>query len=318
MHSTNESHVKLSGWFLLDDDGSSLNSLRTHAGSLECASTDWIHCRKDGSVVHGPHPTADERIELKKIVKRHGLKIYAMAVNEGFSAEGVEAALASPASIAAHVAALVKIAVDEGADGIDLDYESLNEKDRGGFTQFVKQLADALHSHRLRLVMAIHAKESEPGTWGGPQAQEYAALGRAADSVRVMTYDEHWNTSEAGPISSPDWVARVMAFAATQIPPGKLELGIAAYGYDWLGKKGDGIGWTEWAQRVAAHGPAKRDAASQELVLTYDGRTAYFVDGEAARPKLAIVRQLGLHGLAMWRLGSEDPGFWPIYDRLSK
>jgi len=316
--SAQQSRVKLAGWIILDDDGSSMRSFKDHASSLQTVSTDWIHCTKEGVIKRGPHPTASERVDLIATARKYGVKVYAMAVNEGFAPEGFEIATASPEAIANHAAALVKIAAEDGVDGIDLDYESLNEKDRVPFTKFVQSLAGMLHSKRMKLVMAVHAKESEPGTWGGTQSQDYAALGKAADSVRVMTYDNHWETSEAGPISSPDWVDRVMTFAASQISPSKLELGIAAYGYDWLDKKGVGISWNDWSSRLAAHGPAKRDPQSQELILTYDGRTAYFVDGIASRPKFGIVKRLKLNGLAMWRLGSEDPGFWAIYSQLSK
>lgn len=32
-----------------------------------------------------------------------------------------------------------------------------------------------------------------------------------SDVILVMLYDQHWLTSEPGPISAPDWVARSLA-----------------------------------------------------------------------------------------------------------
>jgi len=318
MFPMNSPRVNLSGWLVFYDDGSSMKSFKTHANSLQSVTIDWIHCTSQGVVARQPHPTASEKADLLSVARKNGVKVYALAANDGFKPDGVEVAMASPQAMKAHADALAKIALEEGVDGIDLDYESLKGSDRQSFTKLVQMIADALHAKKLKLVMAVHAKESEPGNWDGPQAQDYAALGKAADSIRVMTYDFHWETSEAGPISPPDWVERVMTFAATQIPPKKLEVGIAGYGYDWLAKKADGVDWTQWSGLVTAYGSAKRDPASQELVLSHNNRTAYFVDGEAARSKIAIAKKLGLNGLALWRLGSEDPGFWPIFDQLSK
>ncbi len=310
--------VKLSGWLVFDDEGTSLKCFREHADCLQSVSVDWYKCNSKGVGMRQPRPTPAEKKEILAIAKKHKVKLYALIANPDFQPQNVEVAMASPASLKAHADSLAKLAVEDGIDGIDLDYESLPAKDRDRFSSLVKTTADACHAKGLQLVIAVHPKESEPGNWDGPQAQDFAAIGKAADYVRVMTYDFHWETGDAGPIGPPDWVDRVMTFAASEIPASKLDLGIPAYGYDWLGKKAASFGWDGWLTRVKAHGAAKRDSASHELTMSYDGRTAFFADGEASRPKFPIVRKLQLNGLAMWRLGSEDPSFWPLYKALAK
>ena len=47
-----------------------------------------------------------------------------------------------------------------------------------------------------------------------------------------MTYD--YSTSKAGPISPFAWVAKVAAFAVTQVPSGKIQIGVPNYGRDWV------------------------------------------------------------------------------------
>ena len=304
--------VQLSAWMIFDDDGSSFADFKKHAKALSAISYAGMSCDKKGVVTRPAQPTTSQIADLVKVAHANGVKAYAMAVNAGFTPEGLELAMSTPESMQAHADALVKIASTDGVDGIDLDYESLQGKDRDSFTKLVQIIAKAAHAKKLRVVMAVHAKESEPGTWDGPIAQDYSALGKAVDLIRVMTYDAHWETSEAGPIAPPDWAERVLTFASTEVPPAKLELGIPGYGYDWLGKKGQGITWTEWSARVKAHGGGTRDAASQELTLSYNGRTAFFSDGEASRAKFASAKKLGLKGLALWRMGSEDPAFWDL------
>jgi hypothetical protein len=52
-----------------------------------------------------------------------------------------------------------------------------------------------------------------------------------------MTYDYHFESP--GPIAPYAWVDSVAAFAVTQVPAGKVEIGVAAYGRDWIARKAD-------------------------------------------------------------------------------
>jgi len=65
-------------------------------------------------------------------------------------------------------------------------------------------------------------------------AFDYAAIGKYADWVQIMTYDEHWSGGTPGPIASLPWVENVIKYAITVIPKEKILLGVAAYGYDCL------------------------------------------------------------------------------------
>jgi len=301
----------MSGW-LIFDGGASMASFRAHAKQIDTVSAEWIVCKPDGHAGKREHPTVAEQKELLSVARKNGVRVLAMTSNSagGFNPAVVEKALASEAMMHTHANELVKVALDAKIDGIDLDYELLKAQDRTAYSKFVKIVADTCHAHGLKVAVALHPKTSEPGTWDGAQAQDYAAIGRAVDYVRVMTYDQHWETSEAGPVASPDWVTQIAKFAASVVPASKLELGIPSYGYDWVGKKAESMGWDEFVRRAKSGGGASRDAASQELIAKYGDHTVYFADGVAARAKFPIAKSLGLRGVAMWRFGSEDPSFW--------
>jgi spore germination protein YaaH len=307
--------LKLSGWVVFDDDGTSYRAFKQHASQLDSVSFSWIGCDEKGALHEKSHPNSAEKTEMVRIAKKAGTKIFAMAVNEGFTPAGLERVMASPELMKAHAAKLIAIALQAGIDGLDLDYESLKAVDRDNFTGLVREICTAAHKKGLKVVIAVHSKESEPGNWDGPIAQNLAELGKLVDSVRIMTYDYHWETSDAGPIAPPDWVNSVMTFCTTQIPAAKLEMGIPGYGYDWLAKKAHGITWAEWSKLLAENGPALRDEQSQELVLKYKGRTVFFSDAASNTPKVPIASRLSLRGLALWRLGSEDPKLWDLLSR---
>ena len=141
--------------------------------------------------------------------------------------------LHTPALMSRHIAAIVSLADRENYAGIDIDYEGLHAGDRQALSTFITRLAAALHAHGKILSVAVFAKTSDAGYGGQNVAQDYAAIGRAADQVRRMAYDYHWNTSAPGPIAPISWVRSVIDYARTQIPAARLVLGIPLYGYDW-------------------------------------------------------------------------------------
>jgi spore germination protein YaaH len=80
--------------------------------------------------------------------------------------------------------------------------------------------------------MAVPPKERETSSLPAG-AYDYAALGRHADIITLMTYDYAGTRSGAGAVAPHGPVERAVAYAASRIPPEKINLGLAFYGYDW-------------------------------------------------------------------------------------
>lgn len=164
--------------------------------------------------------------------------------------------------------------------------------------------------------MTLHPKTSEPGPQAKNQAQDYAAIGRVADEVRIMLYDYHWSTSAPGPLAPIRWVRHVLQWAATQVPPSKLVMGVATYGYDWVGSRGTSLMWREIMRRARVHDATVRYAKRREAVtFSYVDRRGrrHEVWAENARSLAAkrfVMRDVGAGGMHYWRLGGEDPTIW--------
>ena len=224
--------------------------------------------------------------------------------------------LHSPELMAAQVAAIVALVQRHQYAGIDLDYEDLHAADRQAFTTFVTRLAHALHAKGKVLSVAVFAKTTNAGTDPRNVAQDYAAIGREADQVRLMAYDYHWASSAPGPVAPISWVRGVLHYAKTQIPASKIILGVPLYGYDWVGHHGAGVSWLE-ALRLSRqhHAPAHYDQASQAPWFSYRDaagheHTVWFENAASSRAKFAAAQSAQIGGVYLWMYGYEDTGTW--------
>lgn len=265
---------------------------------------EWFTMTPTGDVVRSSPEHAAARKELIRTARKHRVRVLGMATNygkSGFDPVRMTVMLRDAKIRRRHISTLVQFAQADGLNGVDLDYESMRAEDRVAYSAFVRELATALHKIKLHLSVTVHPKDSEPGSWDGPRSQDWAAIGRAADSVRVMAYDFSWADSEPGPIAPDDWVRRVMTFAKSVVPVAKLRLGVPAYGYTWSTKPARSLTHGDFLSEGAV-----ADPASGELVV---GK-ARFSGSEAMRRKLAIAGSLGISGISFWYVGSEDPQFW--------
>jgi len=232
--------------------------------------------------------------------------------------------ITSPKIRESHVAAIVSLVTSHGWAGIDIDYESLAAADRSAYSGFISGLARALHQARKQLTVTVHAKVDEPGDWSGARAQDWRALGVAADEVRVMAYDYSTEDSLPGPIAPLPWVESVLQLAISEVPRDKLMLGVATYGYDWTsGKPGQSVQWAD-AQAIAeSHAaPVTWDATSQSPWFAYtdkQGRqhTIWYENARSLRARVALAARYHLKGIVIWRLGGEDPAIWEQIRQVS-
>ncbi len=202
--------------------------------------------------------------------------------------------------------------------GLVVDFEEIPEKSQKDFTRFIGELAGALHGANLKLMVCLPAAD-----W----AYDYADIGKASDAVILMNYDQHWRTSAAGPIAAQDWFMKNIQAITKLVPPQKLVMGIANYAYDWpsnAGKKLHEQARVESFQEsivTATESEAQVQFDSDSLNPYYDYSDehnvvhhVWMLDGVTAYNELRAAERFGVQGTALWRLGSEDPSLWPIWD----
>ncbi len=302
-------------------DRTSYTSLQQHVGQLDIVSPYFYDLQADGTIKAGVDASA------LSIMRAAQVKIVPMIANipRWNDFHNTIADATKRETIAQRITDLV---VNNGYDGIHIDFEAVNASDRDLLTDFMQRLAGKLHSRNKLVTQAVVARTSDtPTTWGG--VYDYSALARINDFIVVMAYDYHYSTGGPGAIAPIDWVSTVVEYAKTRIPASKILLGVPAYGYDWdltAGTDGPPAASLRYDQAVAlkqrAGASSGYDTKQEAAWVRYtagDGHQheAWYETVDSLHAKFNVMLDEGLGGFAMWRLGQEDPSDWPEIGRLS-
>jgi spore germination protein YaaH len=195
-------------------------------------------------------------------------------------------------------------------DGLQIDFELVPRRDGDNFRSFLGELKAGLGNKMF--TVALPARRN---TLAG-DVYDYGKIRPLADRIFVMAYDEHWSTSEPGPIASMDWCRSVAAYALETIGPEKLVMGLPFYGRTWGNVSTNraflfsGIEQIKLEQGIAE---IRREGGIP--AFTYEipvSVTAYYEDAYSLANRIAMYRDLGVPAVGFWRLGQEDPAFWNL------
>lgn len=290
-------------------------ALHAHAAYINQVAMDLCSVTDKG-VVSGAVPLNDLAFARSK-----GMATFATVSNyagSDFNAQVAHSILTTPAYTQTFVdGMLVKLKLGQYR-GINIDFESLTASDRAAFTAFVQTVAQKMKAAGYLTMVSVPAKQVDDPTNSWDGAFDYQALGAAADVLQVMTYDENGPWDKPGPVAGLDWVELCIKFAVSKVAPGKINMGIPAFGYDWdLADKAKSkqITWSDFGAKVAAtRVMTVWDGASSSPHFAYtDNSQQHVVWGEDARSlglKVQLVDKYHLAGVSIYALGMEDERFW--------
>jgi spore germination protein YaaH len=241
--------------------------------------------------------------------------------------EALSELLSSRASRTRLALGLIATAQRQRLRGFVIDFEGLSKAQRQNYTAFLADLRTRFHAAGLRLGVAVPAPV---GTFR--EAFDYLAIGRAADIVVLMAYDQHSRGSAPGPIAGYNWVEHVVADTVTAIPPAKLLLGLPLYHRSWTetagfrdstaGSHGQALsllnefgGELQW-DPLARSSWFRIETRIENLATDADSstNTVWLEDSRSVSEKIELARRYKLAGVAAWRLGQEDPGIWGVFE----
>jgi spore germination protein YaaH len=251
-----------------------------------------------------------------------------LVTNAGFDRPAAHRLLHSLQAQQRAINSLADVENREHYVGWQLDFEDLDPADKVSYSRFVARLGARLHRDHRLLSVAVVPRFSDvfpdsslpgfhTGQWGA--GYDYRSLGRAADFLVLMAYDQHTPLTPPGPVAGYNWVKAALDYAVQRVPPYKLVLGIPFYGREWAetagGTTSHSLAYKD-LEAVLQDPSSERhwdDISHTSWFEWREGetvRTAWFDDARSLREKMKLARLYHLRGYAAWRLGVEDPDFW--------
>lgn len=276
----------------------------------------WYSVRADGTIKQW-WPAAVPGVVQE--AHRDGKKVIAL-VNNASASNGM---LTSPAVITASVNNLVAIAKANHLDGYNIDFEGITGYNAAGLVAFMSALHARLAPLGMMTTVAVGPRSSTNLPLSElSAAYDYIHLAPVVDRMVIMTYDQHGTSTGPGPVAGIGWVKTIVNYAlSVGVPPGKILLGIADYGYDWSSGGTQSITAEAALTKAASAGATVRlDSTSQEDTFTYHSaqgaaHTVWVEDAHSLAAKLSLVAQDHLAGVGLWVLGSEDAGYFSALRR---
>lgn len=197
--------------------------------------------------------------------------------------------------------------------GVNFNIEYVYPFDREGYNAFLERISNELHSRGYYLSTAIAPRVSDEQQGLLYTAHDYAAHGRYCDRVIIMTYEWGYTYSQPQAVSPVDSMRRVLDYAVTKIPNGKILLGFSNYGYNWTlpwkqGQAASVISNAGAANLAAAtYSEIKFNETAQAPWFNYtapDGvrHEVWFEDARSVRARLNLVREYNLAGISYWTI----------------
>lgn len=295
----------VTGWIL---ESGSNELVRHNADGISTLSVAGVMLAPDGTAVSAP---SDGAMRLLKTAHRQGLEAELLVSNysnalEDFDPDAAHLLLDSERNIAAVAQRLARFA-SRGWDGINVDLERLRMRDADGLVAFVEAIQDRMPAART-VTIDVSATSSLQGY--RERGYRMNALADAADTIKLMTYDQHGPTwTRPGPISALHWQRQAVKAALRVVPPGRLDLGVAGYGYSWP-EKGTGRSLAirqvrGMLNRNDARPHWNSDVGEWTATLS-NGTVLWWSDRRSYDERIDLAREYDLHGLAVWRVGSAD------------
>lgn len=307
-------HQLVAGFYVPWDD-TSRASLAAHVGEM-----DWV-VPAAASITGPDHRfVADPDPQFEAILRdaRHKPAVIPMvqnALGSQWDGPGLAALLHNPVTAARLLEACERLVAMRHGAGIAFDFE---EVPKSALPDYLRFLDAANRRFGLRGWIVTAAIPVGDPDWN------LAAFARVTDRLFLMLYDEHWATGDPGPIASQGWFVQRLQEAIRQTGRDKAIATIANYGYDWTpGHPAEALSIEEaWLSARDSQATIRFDAASGNAAFDYDDDGAphhvWLLDAASGWNQLRAAHLEGVAGVALWRLGSEDPGLWQAFSTFSQ
>ncbi|MCL4765160.1 MAG: glycosyltransferase [Hyphomicrobiaceae bacterium] len=299
-------------------DENSFVSLREHADKIDVLVPEWLHLAgPEGGIRHDDIRREEHaRVWLKKTAGR--LKVLPLINNfdpagSRWDGEIVGALVVSEKARATLGRNLLGYVQEGGFAGVAIDFKAIPDAATEAYVGFIAELRKLFAKSGLEVYVVLPAYEKRIET---------EQLAAAADKVILLAYDAHWEGGPAGPLAAQGWFEAQLDDHFRTVDGGKLVVALGSYAVDWR-EQGPGRRLpvsAAWDMAADAGAQIRFDPAGLNGTFAYQdekGRrhTVWMLDGVTAFNQTAAALAMEPAGIALWRLGTEDPTVWQSFGR---
>jgi spore germination protein len=284
------------------------------AAPVDIVSPRWMMLQQEA-------PYVTQTVDAKFVAwcREHGKKVWAMLGNR-FDPELTDMILSDASKREELVKALVELCSVYQLDGINVNFENINPRNKTHLTETVSALRESLHPLGKTTTVGVTRLNPDPHS-GSYDRRE---LAKAADYLILMGFEEHWpGGSKAGPAASYPWVEEGIKLLLKEAPAHKILLGIPLFTRKWTSDSEKGTFTSEQLSITQARNEAeRRNLSLRWLPITKQHYAEYTVgsqrhqlwveDKASLEQRLQLVEQYQLGGAAFWYLGMESHDIWSL------
>lgn len=296
--------------------------------SLDVASPSNFDLNDDGSLIlNNVSKTLVDSLHARNV------KVVPFLSNHWDRAKGVNA-LKNKEKLSTDIANAI---ATYNLDGVNVDIENVTHTERDAYTELVRLLRQKIPANKEVSVSVAANPYGWNNGWQG--SYDYAALGKVSDHLMIMTYDEHYEGGDAGPVASNDFVENSIKYALQYVPASKIVLGIPFFGRVWSdsGFNGQGIAISrvdEFQKNYNGKITYDKKSESPKLeftvsktdnnvkivnkALTAGKYTIWYENDQSIKNKLSFVSKYDLKGSGSWSLGNENKSIWDFYSTIER
>ena len=297
-------------------DPESFDSLKTNADKLTHLCPDWLTV-EDGL---GKLNMLKEQ-KVLDLVKDQEIVLLPLLRNQDdrdiWQPEAVEGLINGPPARQDQFIANLKDALKSmDAGGVIIDWQQVDPSYRSTMTAFLEKIATALHADSMELWLCVPA---------GMELDifDLESIAQHIDHFVAMIHDENGETDPPGPIASQEYFKGwLTALVDGYGKPSQWVISLGSYGYDWTKgeKKAETISFENVMNRANRSSIASCDfnAPSYNPHFVYADdesiHTVWFLDAVTFLNQLITGRKHQIGGIAISRLGTEDPDIWDVLE----
>ena len=298
--------------FYVSWDENSLASLKQNIRSINVAVPDWYTIDNNLNIKNSSNANVDSLIQVYGV---NNMPLISNYINNGWDTDALSKLVNSKELTQTFITNLVQDLVKHHYYGINLDFESLKEADAKAYDQFVEQLSTELKKNNLKLSIDVPTDDN---------VYDDQTLSKYADYMVAMMYDEHEESSDAGPIASQGWFESNLS--KMHIPSDKLIVSMGSYAYDWnldSTDQADSLTFSDCMDLVDQNKLSiSWDEKSGNAYMTYedsgDKHIVWLLDAATFYNEVNYSTTQEAKGIALWRLGSEDMSLWHVVSDYEK